>query len=371
MRVHQHLAGLGLSRRRAARGQLLHGAADRHAPPPRWRSTASSCAAATTSSPREIPYKAGVRRRLRQRRFRRRCSRRRSRPPTSRASASASARARSAASCAGSASAAIWKSPRRRTRRWAASSSRPTARHHHHRHARLRPGPRLAVRAGAAPRSSACRSTTSACCRATATELLAGGGTGGSRSMMQAAPRSSRPPTKVIEQGKQIAAHVLEASAGDIEFTNGRFIIAGTDRSIGIMELAAKLRAGHQAAGGRADVARRQACHRRPIAVRLPERLPRRRGRDRSGDRRDRGREATPRSTISAPSINPLLVEGQMHGGVVQGIGQALMEKHGLRRRGPAPHRLLHGLRAAARRRHAELRRRRAIRCRPRPIRSA
>ncbi len=49
---------------------------------------------------------------------------------------------------------------------------------------------------------------------------------------------------KVIEQGKQIAAHVLEAAAADIEFARGRFVIAGTDRAIGIMELAEKLRAG-------------------------------------------------------------------------------------------------------------------------------
>ena len=57
----------------------------------------------------------------------RRSSRRRSKSPTGRASTSASARARSAASCAASASAAISKSPRRPTRRWAASASRPTA----------------------------------------------------------------------------------------------------------------------------------------------------------------------------------------------------------------------------------------------------
>ena len=49
---------------------------------------------------------------------------------------------------------------------------------------------------------------------------------------------------KVIDQGKQIASHVLEAAAADIEFAQGRFVIAGTDRSIGIMELADKLRSG-------------------------------------------------------------------------------------------------------------------------------
>ena len=49
---------------------------------------------------------------------------------------------------------------------------------------------------------------------------------------------------KVIEQGKMLAAHVLEASEGDIEFKSGHFTIAGTDRSIGIMELAERVRAG-------------------------------------------------------------------------------------------------------------------------------
>jgi carbon-monoxide dehydrogenase large subunit len=49
---------------------------------------------------------------------------------------------------------------------------------------------------------------------------------------------------KVIEAGKQIAAHVLEVAAADIEFRAGRFVIAGTDRSIGITELAARLHAG-------------------------------------------------------------------------------------------------------------------------------
>ena len=48
----------------------------------------------------------------------------------------------------------------------------------------------------------------------------------------------------LIVQGKQIAAHVLEASAVDIEFTQGRFVIAGTDRGIGVLELADKLRGG-------------------------------------------------------------------------------------------------------------------------------
>ena len=75
-------------------------------------------------------------------------------------------------------------------------------------------------------------------------QLLAGGGTGGSKSIMHSGTAIVEAFAKVIEQGKQIASHVLEASVSDIEFAHGRFVIAGTDRAIGIVELAEKLRSG-------------------------------------------------------------------------------------------------------------------------------
>ena len=75
-------------------------------------------------------------------------------------------------------------------------------------------------------------------------ELIVGGGTGGSRSITASGAAIVEASAKVIEKGKAIASHVLEASASDIEFANGRFVIAGTDRAIGIMELAQKLRSG-------------------------------------------------------------------------------------------------------------------------------
>src|SRR5438270_5445345 len=74
--------------------------------------------------------------------------------------------------------------------------------------------------------------------------LNAGGGTGGSKSMMTSGKAIVEAGEKVIEKGREIAAHVLEAAAADIEFHAGRFVIAGTDRSVGIMELAEKMRAG-------------------------------------------------------------------------------------------------------------------------------
>src|SRR5205823_9425708 len=75
-------------------------------------------------------------------------------------------------------------------------------------------------------------------------ELIAGGGTGGSKSMIVSGNAIVRAGEKVVEAGRQIAAHVLEAAAADIEFRRGRFVISGTDRSVGLMELAARIHAG-------------------------------------------------------------------------------------------------------------------------------
>src|SRR5207253_5048777 len=75
-------------------------------------------------------------------------------------------------------------------------------------------------------------------------ELIAGGGTGGSKSMIVSGNAIVGAADKVVEAGRQIAAHVLEAAAADIEFRAGRFVIAGTDRSVGIMELAGKIHPG-------------------------------------------------------------------------------------------------------------------------------
>jgi carbon-monoxide dehydrogenase large subunit len=154
--------------------------------------------------------------------------------------------------------------------------------------------------------------------------LQVGGGTGGSRSGQSAGTAIVEAADKVIAQGKQIAAHVLEASAADIEFNDGRFVIAGTDRAVGIMELAQKLHAG----------------------VNLPSDVPRSLDVDHVSDGvpasypngchiaeveidPDTG-NAQVASYVAVSDfgtvINPMIVEGQVHGGVVQGVGQALLE---------------------------------------------
>ncbi len=154
--------------------------------------------------------------------------------------------------------------------------------------------------------------------------LLAGGGTGGSRSIMNSGAAIVEASAKVIEQGKQIAAHILEASAGDIEFKAGRFVIAGTDRAIGIMELAGKLRGELKLPDGvptSLDVRHvsdgvpfsfPNGCHIAEIEI----------------DPQTGRTEVVRYSAVNdfGTVINPMIVEGQIHGGVVQGIGQALME---------------------------------------------
>lgn len=75
-------------------------------------------------------------------------------------------------------------------------------------------------------------------------QLDIGGGSGGSKSLMSGGSALLEASEQVIDNGKKIAAVALEAAATDIEFGQGRFTIAGTDRAIGILDLAAKLRAG-------------------------------------------------------------------------------------------------------------------------------
>src|SRR5271163_2548121 len=155
-------------------------------------------------------------------------------------------------------------------------------------------------------------------------ELIAGGGTGGSKSMMTSGTAIVAAGEKVIEKGREIAAHVLEAAAADIEFRASRFTIAGTDRSVGIMELAERIHAGLELPAElpqSLDVqnisdgppsAFPNGCHIAEVEV-DPE----------------TGSVDVVRYTFVndfGTVINPLLVNGQAHGGIVQGIGQALRE---------------------------------------------
>jgi carbon-monoxide dehydrogenase large subunit len=152
----------------------------------------------------------------------------------------------------------------------------------------------------------------------------AGNGTGGSRSITASGMAIVEASALVIAKGKTAAAHLLEAAEADIEFSGGRFTIAGTDRGIGIMELAEKLRDSKVPDGvpSSLDVDHTtepvpstfpNGCHVAEVEVDP-----------------DTGVVQIVRYTgvnDFGTIVNPMIVAGQLHGGVVQGIGQALMEK--------------------------------------------
>jgi aerobic carbon-monoxide dehydrogenase large subunit len=156
--------------------------------------------------------------------------------------------------------------------------------------------------------------------------LVMGGGSGGSKSIMHTGTAIVEAAAKIIEKGKQVASYILEASASDIAFERGRFVIVGTDRAITIMDLANKLRSGvnlpddaprsldidHVSDGPSASTYP-NGCHIAEVEV----------------DPETGNSEVVKYTCVNdfGTVINPLIVAGQLHGGIVQGIGQALMEK--------------------------------------------
>ncbi len=158
-----------------------------------------------------------------------------------------------------------------------------------------------------------------------ADDLPFGGGSYASRTAILGGSATRRAADKIIEKGTQIAAHLLEAAEADIEFADGAFAVVGTDKQIGIQEVA-------------------RAAYR-------PDQLP--------GDM-ERGLFATDTFEPGIPTfpngchvveveidpetgvtevlkysvtddvgtvINELTLEGQVHGGIGQGIGQAFSEQ--------------------------------------------
>jgi carbon-monoxide dehydrogenase large subunit len=150
-------------------------------------------------------------------------------------------------------------------------------------------------------------------------------GTYGSRSLAVGGSAMKLSLDKVVEKGRKIAAHILEADARDIEFKNGSYRVAGTDRAKSFKEVAAaaynpvdypldQLEPGLEETTwfDPPDFTFPYGCHLCEIEV-DPE---------------------TGRIEVKALAavddfgnqINPMIVEGQIHGGLAQGTGQALLE---------------------------------------------
>ncbi|MHB8267546.1 xanthine dehydrogenase family protein molybdopterin-binding subunit [Bradyrhizobium sp.] len=150
-----------------------------------------------------------------------------------------------------------------------------------------------------------------------------GSGTGGSRSITASGMAIVEASKLVIEKGKKAAAHLMEAAEDDIEFAQGRFTIAGTDRSIDIMELARRMREGKMPEGVPSSL---DVDH---ITKEVPSTFPNGCHVAEVEIDPDTGVVQIVRYTgvnDFGTIVNPMLVAGQLHGGVAQGIGQALME---------------------------------------------
>jgi len=158
------------------------------------------------------------------------------------------------------------------------------------------------------------------------TDLVSeGGGSHSGRSMRFAGIVLGKASDAVVTKGTKIAAHVLEAAQADIEFREGRFSVKGTDRSIGIFDAAAAAIAGEGLPEDlRGPLA---AAHTETIRVAA---FPY--GCQVCEVEVDPDTGVVEIARLAAVddvgrAVNPLILHGQTHGGIAQGVGQALLEE--------------------------------------------
>ena len=147
----------------------------------------------------------------------------------------------------------------------------------------------------------------------------------GSRSLVVGGEALVRCADKVIEKAKPIAAHLLEASVDDIEFAGGRFSVRGTDQGLGIGEISTAVFAAHNLPDGVEASLDSEATF-DPVSFSFPH------GTHLCAMEVDTETGAVKmRKYVACDDIgtiiNPLIVAGQVHGGLVQGIAQALWEE--------------------------------------------
>ncbi len=147
----------------------------------------------------------------------------------------------------------------------------------------------------------------------------------GSRSLVVGGEAIVRAADKVIEKAKPIAAHLLEASVDDIEFDAGRFSVRGTDQGLAIGEIATAVFAAHNMPDGIEPNLDSESTY-DPVNFSFPH------GTHLCAMEVDTETGALKmRKYVCVDDIgniiNPLIVAGQVHGGLVQGIAQALWEE--------------------------------------------
>src|SRR5688500_2931856 len=156
-------------------------------------------------------------------------------------------------------------------------------------------------------------------------KVLFGMGTYGSRSIAVGGTAIVKALDKIIAKGKKIAAHLMEASEADIEYDRGEFKVAGTDRKKMFGEIAFAAYVPHNYPHDKLEPGLNENAFYDPSNFTFP-----------AGTYvcevevdRETGQVTIDRFTAVddfGKVINPMIVEGQVHGGLTQGIGQALTE---------------------------------------------
>ena len=152
-----------------------------------------------------------------------------------------------------------------------------------------------------------------------------GMGTYGSRSLVVGGPALAKASDKIIAKGRKIAAHLLEASEQDITFERGTFSVIGTDRKKTLADIALAAYVPHDYPLETLEPGLEEQAYYDPNNFSFP------------GGAHVAEVEIDPDTCIVqlvnytavddvGTVINPTIVEGQLHGGIVQGIGQALCE---------------------------------------------
>ena len=156
-------------------------------------------------------------------------------------------------------------------------------------------------------------------------KILFGMGTYGSRSIAVGGSAIVKALDKIVAKGKKIAAHLMEASEGDIEYDKGVFKVAGTDKQKTIGEVAFAAYVPHNYPLDKLEPGLNENAFYDPTNFTFPA------GSYVCEVEIDPDTGVTKVERFSAVDdfgkiINPMIVEGQVHGGITQGIGQALTE---------------------------------------------
>jgi carbon-monoxide dehydrogenase large subunit len=159
-------------------------------------------------------------------------------------------------------------------------------------------------------------------------KILFGMGTYGSRSLAVGGTAIVKAVDKVIAKGKKIAAHLLEAADTDIEFEGGQFKVAGTDKAVPFASVALTAYVPHNFPHDKLEPGLNENAFYDPSNFTFPA------GTYICEVEVDPATGATRIDKFTACDdfgnvVNPMIVEGQVHGGLAQGIGQALLE-HGV-----------------------------------------